>query len=260
VLGLALLALILAAAKPEHAISVPVTGGAVMLATDVSSSMASTDVHPSRLRAAARAGALFTRSLPPAMQVGLEKFDKQPAVLQSPSTDHALVLRALRTFRVGGHTAIGTAVNAATEILSRLRTPAGKRVPSAIVLISDGGSDLGANPYAAAARAKREHIPVFTVVVGTPHGTITVPAGRQHARVVPVPVAPAELETIARDSGGRSFTAGDAGHLSAVYAHLAAQLGHQHVKRQITSTFAGAGLVLLLAGGGLSLRWFGRFA
>lgn len=260
VLALAVIALVLAAAKPEHRVIVPVTGGAVMLANDVSSSMASTDVPPSRLRAAARAGAQFTRSVPGAMRVGLEKFTATPTVLQSPTTDHALVLSALTGLRAGGHTAIGTAVETATQILSSLRTQNGKHVPGAIVLISDGGSDLGANPYTAAAQARRDHIPVYTVVVGTPHGTITVPDGRHTTHSVPVPVAPSELEQIARDSGGESFTASDAGHLSAVYAHLAVLLGHKRVTKQITSTFAGAGLVLLLAGGALSLGWFGRFA
>jgi Ca-activated chloride channel homolog len=43
-----------------------------------------------------------------------------------------------------------------------------------------------------------------------------------------------------------------------VYAHLAAQLGHKHVKREISASFAGGGLVLLLVGSLMSLRWFGR--
>jgi Ca-activated chloride channel family protein len=194
------------------------------------------------------------------MRVGLEKFTEAPTVLQSPTTNHSLVLSALTGLRANGHTAIGAAVETATQILSSLRTANGKHVPSAIVLISDGGSDIGANPYAAAAAAKHAHVPVYTVVVGTPHGTITVPAGHDRTRSIPVPVAPSELQQVARDSGGKSFGAADAGHLSTVYAHLAALLGHKRVTEQITSTFAGAGLVLLLAGGALSLGWFGRFA
>jgi hypothetical protein len=46
--------------------------------------------------------------------------------------------------------------------------------------------------------------------------------------------------------------------VSAAYAHLAARLGHKHVKQEITASFAGGGLVLLLVGSALSLRWFGR--
>jgi Ca-activated chloride channel family protein len=45
-----------------------------------------------------------------------------------------------------------------------------------------------------------------------------------------------------------------------VYAHLAAELGHKNVKREITASFAGGGLALLLFGSVLSLAWFGRLA
>src|SRR5947209_4480084 len=46
---LAVAILILAAARPQRSVAVPVNDGAVMLVDDVSSSMASTDVAPSRL-------------------------------------------------------------------------------------------------------------------------------------------------------------------------------------------------------------------
>jgi Ca-activated chloride channel family protein len=73
-----------------------------------------------------------------------------------------------------------------------------------------------------------------------------------------VPVAPQELQAIASASGGRSFTAGNTSALKAVYEHLAATLGHKQAKHEITASFAGGGLVLLLLGGVASLIWFGR--
>ena len=73
-----------------------------------------------------------------------------------------------------------------------------------------------------------------------------------------MPVSPQELAQIASSSGGRAYTAADSANASAVYAHLATQLGHKDVKREITASFAGGGLVLLLLGSGLSLFWFGR--
>jgi len=48
--------------------------------------------------------------------------------------------------------------------------------------------------------------------------------------------------------------------LSAVYELLGSQLGHRREKREITQMFAGGGLLLMLLGGALSLRWFGRLA
>jgi Ca-activated chloride channel homolog len=255
--ALALIALILAAARPQSSAAVPVNEGAVMLANDVSSSMASTDVKPSRLGAALNADRAFLAHIPSTVRVGLIEFTVAATVVQSPTTDHALVAKALGSLRAYGHTAIGTAVQLAARILTDLRGPQSKHVPSAIVLLSDGGSDSGVDPYTAARAAGAEHIPVYTVALGTAHGTIEVYRGKREVPVL-VPLDPTELRQIAALSKGRSFTAGDAAAVSAVYQHLAEQLGHKRVKREITASFAGAGLVLLVLGSVLSLRWFGR--
>jgi Ca-activated chloride channel family protein len=257
VFAIAIAILIVAAARPERSAAVPVTDGAVMLANDVSSSMAATDVSPSRLGAAEHAASNFVEKLPAHVRVGLLEFNQTPVVLQSPTTDHVLIGSALTQLRAAGHTAIGDAINAATRSLLSLRGQNGKRPPAAIVLLSDGTSTNGADPIAAARQAAAQHIPVYTVALGTSHGTITVWRGKR-ATTVPVPLDPSELEQIASSSGARSFTVADSGQLTAVYAHLAAQLGHKHVKHEITASFAGAGLVLLLLGGALSLLWFGR--
>ncbi|MDQ6607074.1 MAG: VWA domain-containing protein, partial [Actinomycetota bacterium] len=203
--ALALIALIAAAARPQRSVAVPATDGAVMLANDVSSSMASTDVPPSRLVAAARAAQKFTASVPGAVRVGLLQFNQRPAVLQTPSTDHSLTSQALTQLRAGGHTAIGDAIDTAVRVLSGLRAPGAKRLPGAIVLLSDGTSTGGADPLQAARQAARAHIPIYTVALGTAHGTITVRHGSR-ASSVPVPLDPSELQQIGRLSGGQAFT------------------------------------------------------
>ena len=73
-----------------------------------------------------------------------------------------------------------------------------------------------------------------------------------------MPTEAQQLSEIAQQSGGQAFTAANASKLNAVYAHLGAQLSHKHVKHEITASFAGGGLVLLLLGSVMSLRWFGR--
>jgi Ca-activated chloride channel family protein len=254
---LALAVLIVAAARPQQSVAVPVTDGAVMLVDDISSSMAATDVAPSRLAAAERAAGKFLASVPAAIRVGVIEFNEKPILLQSPTTDHSLAREALGHLHAGGHTAIGDAINRATGVLTSLRTPSGKRPPGAIVLLSDGTSTTGADPLAAARQAASQHIPIYTVALGTQRGTISVRHGAKTV-TVPVPLSSQELGQIARLSGGREFTVADAGGLSTVYAHLAAQLGHKQVKREISASFAGGGLVLLLLGSALSLRWFGR--
>jgi Ca-activated chloride channel family protein len=256
--ALAIAILILAAARPQHSVAKPVTDGVVMLADDVSSSMQATDVAPSREKAAQRAAARFIANVPSTVQVGVIQFSRHPVVVQSPTNDHALAARAIRrTPTFGGGTAIGDTILTAANELHRVPRVAGKHPPGAIVLISDGASNVGVGALAAAQQAKTQHIPVYTVSVGTANGTIAI-RRRSGTVTAPVPVSRQQLADIASASGGKTFTASDAAGVSAAYAHLAARLGHKQVKQEITAGFAGVGLVLLLLGSALSLRWFGR--
>jgi Ca-activated chloride channel family protein len=255
--ALALAVLIAAAARPQRSVAVPVTNGAIMLANDVSSSMRATDVAPSRLGAAERAAKRFLAKVPSTVQVGLMEFAKTPIVLQSPTTDHALTEGAFTQLQTSGGTAVGVAIQTAVQDLKSLPPVHGKHPPGAFVMISDGASNVGVDPLAAARQARTEHVPIYTVAVGTPRGTIKIKR-RSGTVISPVPVSPQQLGQIARLSGGRAFTASNAAGLSAVYAHLAAQLGRKIVKHQITAAFAGGGLALLLLGSAMSLSWFGR--
>jgi Ca-activated chloride channel family protein len=257
VFAAALTVLIAAAARPQQSVAVPVTNGAIMLANDVSSSMRATDVSPSRLGAAENAAKHFLAKVPGTVQVGLLEFARTATVLQSPTTDHALTANAFTQLKTSGGTAVGVTIATAVNELKSVPTIHGKRPPGAIVLISDGASNVGPSPLTAARQARAQHIPIYTVAVGTPNGTIPITRGSKTV-ATPVPVSAQQLAQIAQLSGGRTFTASDAGGLSAVYTHLAAQLGRKHVNHEITAGFAGGGLALLLIGSLLSLRWFGR--
>jgi Ca-activated chloride channel family protein len=258
--ALALAVLIVAAAKPQKTVAVPVERAAIMLATDVSGSMEATDVKPSRLVAARRAARNFVHGVPAGVNVGVMAFNGRPRVLQSPTPQRDDIDAALSRLTPSGGTATGDAITAALKIL---RQPTGlnrKIPPSAIVLLSDGASTKGRNPIAAAQEAKRSKIPVYTVALGTPAGTIEVPrpGGQSGTEVHRVPPDPDSLAQIARASGGQSFTADNASDLKRVYQKLGSQLGTEKRKRQLTSSFAGGALVLLLVGAGMSLAWFGR--
>lgn len=260
VFAIAIAVLIVAAARPQQTVAVPVTKGAVMLANDISSSMTATDVSPSRLAAAKQAAKRFIDGLPSAVEVGSIEFARRPVVLQSPTSDHSLTQDAIAHLRPGGGgTAIGDAITTALRALSSVPSQGGKRPPSAIVLLSDGASNVGASSHTTALRAAAQHIPIYTISLGTPGGRIAIKRGSRTV-TVPVPVSSQELGQIASDSKGRAYTAADSAKLSAVYSHLATQLGRKHVKQEITASFAGGALVLLLLGSVMSLRWFSRLA
>lgn len=255
---LALALLIAAAARPQRSVAKPVTHGTIMLADDVSGSMQATDVTPSRLGAAQRAATRFLAGVPSTVEVGLLEFARTPTVLQSPTGDHALTTAALdRPVRTSGGTAIGEAILTAMREIDSVPRVAGRRAPGAIVLISDGASNVGVGPLTAAREARAQHIAIYTISLGTPNGTIRITRGSQTA-TVPVPVSRQQLAQIASASGGRAFTASDAAGVSAAYERLASQLGHKQVKQEITASFAGGGLALLLLGSALSLLWFRR--
>jgi Ca-activated chloride channel family protein len=256
--GLAVLVLVVAAARPEAKVAAPVRQSSVMLLIDTSSSMAATDVAPTRLAAVREAAGRFLEKVPSQVSVGLIAFNQAPAVLQSPTTDHAAVRSDLAQLRADGRTAIGNALQSAVRILTTARKQNGTRPPAAIVLLSDGTSTTGVDQLTEAREAGRDHVPVYTVALGTAGGTIAVANGHGGKVVHPAPPDPQALAQLAQASGGKPFTAADAGRLSAVYQHLGTQLGHRVVKQEITTSFVGVGLALLLIGSALTLRWLRR--
>jgi Ca-activated chloride channel family protein len=258
VLAIALGVLIVAAARPQRTIAVPIERASIMLVTDNSGSMEATDVKPNRLTAAKTAAQRFVGSVPARVNVGVLAFNQTPRVLQSPTRDRFDVTAAIERMTPSGGTATGEAIASATQVLRNVPGELGRRPPSAIVLLSDGASTSGRDPIAAAQAARRLHIPVYTVALGTDSGTITVPRRGGGTRTQAVPPDPASLAQIARASGGQTFTAKTATGLKQVYEKLGSQLGHRDEKRQVTSAVAGGGLLVLLAGAALSLGWFGR--
>src|SRR4051812_4539910 len=153
--ALALAVLIVAAARPQRTVAVPVERASIMLATDVSGSMEATDVRPTRLVAARRAAREFIHGVPRGVNIGIMAFNGRPRVLQSPTTERDDIDVALNRLAPSGGTATGDAISAALRVL-RQPTGINKKIPpSAIVLLSDGASTKGKNAIAAAQEAKR---------------------------------------------------------------------------------------------------------
>jgi Ca-activated chloride channel homolog len=260
VYALALAVLIVAAARPRTTVAVPVENATVMLLTDVSGSMQATDVHPTRLIAARQAALTFVGRVPRGVRVGVMAFNQHPRTLQPPTADHNAARTALGQLASSGGTATGNAIDSALTVLERQPGVGGKRPPAAIVLLSDGKSTSGEDPRALATRAARDNIPIYTVALGTPAGTIRVPrtggAGGYETRSVPPD--PTTLTQIAEASRGQAYTAEDSEALSTVYHRLGHQLGTRKAPREITAGFVGGAVALLAIAGALSLRWFGR--
>lgn len=255
--ALGLAALILAVAKPQRAVSVPVDRASVLLVTDRSGSMQSEDVPPTRLVAARQAAHTFLDEVPERVRVGLVQFNHGAEVAQLPTAEHDLVRDAVDAITPAGGTATGDALTAALRIL---RPDANDRrpPPGAIVLLSDGKATKGRDPVEVAGEAARLKVPIYTVALGTEQGTIRVRRKDGSISTQRVPPDRETMQRVAEVSGGRTFAIEDAGRLGEVYERLGSQVATKREKREITTSFAGGALLLVLVGGGLSLALFGR--
>jgi Ca-activated chloride channel family protein len=250
----ALASLVFAVAKPSRTVAVPINRGSIMLVTDHSRSMQATDVAPDRLSAAQSAADRFLTQVPPAVRVGVVTFSNSPDAVQSPTSDHSDAKRVIDLQVADGATATGDALQVAIDTLVADKQN-GKRVPAAIVLLSDGKTTTGRDPVEVARMAGRLHIPIFTVALGTADATVPNPG---FGPPLPVPPDPATLAEIAKVSGGRAFTAEDSSRLASIYKTLGSQLGTKNQQREVTSSFALLGLGLLLGGAALGVRSRGR--
>jgi Ca-activated chloride channel family protein len=259
---LALAALLIALARPQRTVAAERREATVLLVFDTSGSMLATDVQPSRLTAAKAAGVAFAGKVPDQFRIGVIGFGSSASQLSEPTTDHAQVKATISSLKVAGATAMGDAIKLAVNA-ARVPVPDGlggaRRLPSAIVLLSDGASTRGADPIDVVQQTKKYKIPIYTVALGTQNGTLThtnPTTGATNTEQVPPDLL--TLQDIARDTGGQFFAAADARKLAAVYANLGTRLTKTKEKRQVTSAFAGGALVLLLAGAGFGLVRGGR--
>jgi Ca-activated chloride channel family protein len=253
---LALAALLVAMARPERTVAAKREEATVIMVTDTSGSMLAKDVRPDRLTAAREAARTLTRQVPEDFRLGLIKFGSRAEQVVAPTTDRTQMELALRQLRVAGGTAMGDGIKLGLEA-AQTPIPDGlggtRKLPTAIVLLSDGASTRGEDPIDIAQQAKKAKIRVYTVALGTPNGTLDTTRPDGTTRSEKVPPDTLTLQDIARDTGGQFFATADARRLEAVYANIGTRLTKTKEKQQVTSAFAGAALVLLLIGAGLGL-------
>jgi Ca-activated chloride channel family protein len=265
VLLVALAALLVGVARPQAMVTVPREDATVVLAIDVSDSMMAKDVHPTRLAAAQKAARTFLAKLPKRYRVGIVAFATRANVV-APATDRRdIALAALGALRSGTGTALGEAIERSLAVarqavgIRQNEIPASDRSPVAVLLLSDGAqTQPGTTPLQGADDARKLHVPVFTVALGTAAGVVNRKLPGGFTERIQVPPDPQTLAQIAKRTGGEAFTAPDQEKLQKVYKNLASRLGHKREKRELTDAFAGGAALLMLVGGGLSALWFGR--
>jgi Ca-activated chloride channel family protein len=134
--------------------------------------------------------------------------------------------------------------------------PPGSYESAAIILLTDGQNTTGPDPMKAAQMAASRGVKVFTVGFGTKDGEIIAMDGWS----VRVRIDEDTLKNIANPTHGEYFHAGSGTDLKKVYSALRSRLVLERKELEITALFAYAAALLMLAGFGLSVWWFGRVA
>lgn len=255
----ALAAAAVAVARPFTDLSVPSDRATVVLVVDVSGSMRANDIKPTRLDAAAHAMSVFAAKVPKQVRIGLISFSSDPNILVMPTTDRGELQQGIDLLEPEGGTAIGDALYVAVQTVRASvgeNAPRNKdgKIPGAIVLLSDGAQTRGSlTPLEGADKAKAAGIRVYTVALGTNHGTLGPGNfgfgqggfGFPQQRFLVKP-DPATLAAIAHDTGGTTFQAKSAASVDQIYRRLGASVAHHTEKREITSWFVGAAALLSL--------------
>lgn len=277
--ALAWLVLALGMAKPQAEVAIPRDEATIILAVDVSGSMAAEDVTPDRMTAAKAAASSFINKLPGRFRIAVVSFSDVADVLAQPTTDRSSTLDALASLEAEGGTAMGQAIIQSIELVEddreRLALPTPSITPSqdaspspapderervsAVLLLSDGYNTTGVSPIAAAGQASAQDVPVYSIALGTPEGVVTVPDQFGNQRLLPVPPDYQTLEAIASTTDGEYFEAPTDEDLQSVYASLGERIGYTTRPDEVTYAFAGLGALLLLLAAATSILWRGRF-
>ncbi|HQS07580.1 MAG TPA: VWA domain-containing protein [Xanthobacteraceae bacterium] len=215
------LALVLAAMRPSYVgkpVPIPVEGRDLMMAVDLSGSMARQDLTqdglPTDRLSVVKAVADDFIARRSGDRVGLILFSSR-AYIQTPLTFDRKVTRDLLSEATigmtGQETAIGDAIGLAVKTLQD--RPEDKRV---LVLLTDGANNSGVlDPIHAAELARQEHVKIYTIGVGADSLAIGQQIVNPSAEL-----DEAALAQIAAMTGGRYFRARDGAGLAAIYHEI----------------------------------------
>jgi Ca-activated chloride channel family protein len=267
-----------ALARPQAVVALPKQEGTVILAFDVSASMAATDLAPTRMDAAKAAAEDFVARQPSSVTIGVVAFSDSGVSIQTPTSDQGSVIAAIDRLAPQKGTSLASGILASLNVIAIAEAgpyannyysnqspaptaaptptpvPSGYHAPAAIVLLTDGENNESPDPLAAAQTAADRGVRIYTVGIGSAAGTtVTVDGFQIHTQL-----DEATLQQISQVTGGTYYAASDAQQLRSIYDDLDTQLVIQPQMTEITSLLAGMSLLLLIGGVLTSLLWLGR--
>jgi Ca-activated chloride channel homolog len=283
----ALSLLLLALARPTAPVTLPWATSTILLAIDISRSMRVADVKPTRMVAAQDAAKAFVAAVPRRIEVGLVTFAGTAQVAQQATIDRPSLVSAVDAIQMQYGTAIGNAIvvclaelfpdhgidleemtfgprraRSLDEKDRKAKAPlkpftpvaAGSYESAAIILLSDGRRTTGVDTLQAARMAADRGVRIHVVGLGTPDGHAALGEGLAMYLQLDEPT----LREVAQMTGGEYHHAGTAEALHGVYQNLGSRLQTSRRDTELTALLALVAALLLMAGAGLSVLWFGR--
>ena len=265
--------LLFSLARPQATVSVPKIEGTVMLTFDVSGSMAADDFQPTRMEAAKAAAHQFVENQPAGVSIGVVVFSDGGISVQVPTDNREEtfatidrlvprrgtslangILVALNTIAVDAGDPPILNTNNLSEPANPVEAPQGWYPSAVIVLLTDGENNEDPDPVIAADLAADLGVRIYTVGIGSPAGALLEVEGFMVHTSLNEPM----LQYIASTTGGMYYNAGNEEELRKIYDDLEPKLSIKPEEMEITSIFAGFGMIVFLIGGMLSLLWFGH--
>jgi Ca-activated chloride channel family protein len=283
---IALIAMLVAVARPAAIILLPSQYQTIILAMDVSGSMRAVDVQPSRLVASQTAAKAFVAEQPSNVRIGVVSFAGTAAVVQAPTHNREDIIAAIDRFQLQRGTAIGSGIIVALATIfpdagidvssliyrrNSLRgvpldqagktekpefkpVPPGSYTSAAIILLTDGQRTTGPDSLEAARMAADRGVRIFTVGFGTKSGeTLGFEGWSMRVRL-----DEDTLKAIADLTRGQYFYAGSAIDLKKVYDSLNSKFLLEKKDMEISALFAGGAALIAFVSALLSLLWFNR--
>jgi Ca-activated chloride channel family protein len=274
---LSLTILIVALARPQTVVSLPRIEGIVLLAFDVSGSMAADDLKPTRMEAAKTAARDFVEHQPSSMQIGVVAFSDSGFAVQPPTNDREAIFASISRLSPERGTSLGQGILASLNAIALAQDPEGQSAPlysnltpdpaltptpmpkgtytsAVIILLTDGENTVSPDPLTAAQTAADRGVRIYTVGVGSAAGaTLHINDFTVHTQL-----DEATLQQISQLTDGAYYNAENEQDLQAIYDNINPQLVIKPEKMEVTSILAGAGILVLLIGGAFSLLWFSR--
>jgi len=272
---IAITILLLSVARPQAQVSLPKLEGTVILTFDVSGSMAADDLKPTRMEAAKAAASEFVNKQPDSVLIGVVAFSDGGISIQAPTNDKQKTLDTIYRLvpRRGTSMGNGILVSLNTIVVSAgdpsflngnvtsdpasatpAEVPQGWYPSAVIVLLSDGENNQSPDPAAVADLAADLGVRIYTIGIGTTEGaTLEVEGFTVFSQL-----DEGLLQSVSFNTGGQYYKAASEEDLLRIYRDLEPKLSLKTEEIEVTSLFAGAGILLFLVAGALSLLWFGR--